>query len=96
MSDDWNAPSSGSVTGLGSLRMALLFGAGAVALALLVAPIVDRQTRLELANSPQELDRMSTGSVTKGDRYTIRRSVLQETPGAVCIIRLAIRPAKSS
>jgi len=89
MSDDWNSPAQRepAVAGLGSLRVALLFGAGAIALALLVAPIVDRQTRMELAGNPANLDRMSTGSVNKGDRYTIRRSVLQTNPNSVCIIR---------
>lgn len=69
----------------GSLRVALLFGAGTIALALLVAPFVENRSRHELARG--NLDRMSTGSVPTGGSYTIRRSVLQTTPNSVCIIR---------
>jgi hypothetical protein len=89
MSDDWNSPAQREplATGFGSLRIALLFGAGAIALALLVAPIVDRQTRMQFASNPDNLDRISTGSVPRSDRYTIRRSVLQTSPNSVCIIR---------
>ena len=42
-----------------------------------------------MAQTPDEFDMISTGSVPKrgeGKRYTVRRSVLQEMPGAVCIV----------
>ena len=42
-----------------------------------------------LANAPIDYDNISTGSIPANGstkRYTVRRSVLQEMPGAVCII----------
>lgn len=74
--------------GLGSLRVALLFGAGAIAFALLAAPLAERSTNALLAGETG-LDTMSTGSIGQAgsSSYTIRRSVLQSDPNSVCIIR---------
>jgi len=91
--DDWNdfAPSRDThpvLGGLGSLRIALLFGSGAIALALLIVPFVEQRTRLALAGGSDQLDTMATGSIQqRGNTYTIRRSVLQSDPNAVCIIQ---------
>lgn len=78
------------IAGVGILRATLLFGFAAIGLALILAPIADNQTRL-LTQGVIGVDRMSTGSVSRraatGNDYTIRRSVLQETPSAICIIR---------
>jgi hypothetical protein len=84
----WSAESSG----MGILRITLLFGCAAVALALIIAPIADSQTRSYVAQDgePMGLDTMTTGSIKGGDyrsRYTIHRSVLQSSPQAVCVIR---------
>jgi len=74
--------------GIGVLRAALLFGSVAVALALLVAPMVDQGSRsYALGGNAAGLDAMSTGSVRQGSGYTVRRSVLQPSPNSVCIIR---------
>ena len=70
--------------GMGILRITLLFGSAAVALALIITPIVANQTRPQLARGG--LDTMSTGSIDRST-YTIRRSVLQPSPGSVCVIR---------
>lgn len=73
--------------GVGLLRLTLLFGSAAVALALLAAPVLDRSTRQQFAGAdyPAGLDMVSTGSI--GSRtYTVRRSVLQASPDSVCII----------
>lgn len=90
--DDWGSLAPGrdvqpAPGGLGSLRMALLFGSGMIALALLIVPIVDRAGGEQFAAGPGQLDTMSTGSISRGGNYTIRRSVLQANPNAVCIIR---------
>ncbi|KQQ38669.1 MULTISPECIES: hypothetical protein [Rhizobium/Agrobacterium group] len=76
----------------GALNIALLFGTAAVALALIVTPMLaghDDQQRL--ATVKQDFDMITTGSikpVEKGTKtYTIRRSVLQDTPGSVCIVQ---------
>ena|SRR5690606_32272494 len=75
--------------GMGALRVALLFGSVAVAFALIVVPLAEQRSRpvLAQANIPLALDRIVTGSTSYSGEYTIRRSVLQKTPSAVCIIR---------
>lgn len=74
----------------GVLNIALLFGMAAIALSLVVTPMLaDRTDKRSLAYKPDQVDMMSTGSIGRSDgnkRYTIRRSVLQETPGSVCIV----------
>jgi hypothetical protein len=74
----------------GVLNIALLFGTAVIALSLVLTPMLASKTdRKTLAFEPADYDMMTTGSISKGDpgkRYTIRRSVLQETPGSVCII----------
>lgn len=95
LGDDWEKPHSDRLwglgdTALGSLHVALLFGAGAVALALVLTPIAESQTeRLLYSSYPAGLDMMPTGTVGQRSTgsYTIRRSVLQPSPNSVCIIR---------
>jgi hypothetical protein len=77
-------------TGMGILRIALLFGSAAIALALILAPIAESQTRSYLARdgSPFGIDEFTTGSIKRGgNSYTIHRSVLQSSPEAVCVIQ---------
>lgn len=75
--------------GMGILRITLLFGSAAVALALIAAPLLDSQTRSLSARDDfaSGLDMMATGSVSHRETYTVRRSVLQPEPSSVCIIR---------
>ena len=73
------------MTSMGLLRATLLFGSAAIALALIIAPIAESQTR-KFVGSPG-VDTMATGSVQPRNNYTLRRSVLQEFPGAICVIR---------
>lgn len=85
--------------GMGALRVTLLFGSAAVALALILTPIVESQTDKMLYSSYSPgLDMMTTGSIggglatgTIGQRgpnsYVVRRSVLQPSPNSVCVIR---------
>ncbi|MBW6423800.1 hypothetical protein KX729_20270 [Rhizobium sp. XQZ8] len=78
----------------GALNIALLFGTAAIALSLIITPMLasrDDEGR-RLANVQEDFDNLTTGSIPKhGEKgtknYTIRRSVLQETPGAVCIVQ---------
>jgi hypothetical protein len=84
---------------MGALRITLLFGSAAVALALILTPIAVKQTeKMMYASHPVGVDMMSTGSIggslgagTIGQRsansYTVRRSVLQPAPNSVCIIK---------
>jgi hypothetical protein len=75
-----------SVSEWGALRITLLFGAAAVALALIAAPLLESRGGLGFVGSAG-LDMTSTGSIGGTNSYTIRRSVLQSSPDAVCIIR---------
>ena len=71
----------------GALRITLLFAAAAVALALIAAPLLESGSGQGFARNAG-LDMTSTGSIGGGGAsYTIRRSVLQSSPDAVCIIR---------
>lgn len=78
--------------GMGVLRLTLLFGSVAVAMALFLTPLLDTQTR-RIAQSgqlfPAGVDMMSTGSIgpRNSNSYVVRRSVLQSSPSSVCIIR---------
>ena len=71
--------------GVGMLRIALLFGSAAVALALILAPLADRYSKSQVVGL-DGLDFTTTGSIGNRAAYTVRRSVLQ-APGSVCIIR---------
>ena len=87
---DWNALREGGssafgIAGMGILRFTLLFGSAAVALALIIAPIAENRTRDRFVAGG--LDRMATGSVPQGNTYTVRRSVLQSSPNAICVIQ---------
>ena len=76
--------------GMGILRITLLFGSAAVALALIIAPIAESQTRsIWRRRQTGRPRRHGTGSVGAAATrcYTIRKSVLQSSPDAVCVIR---------
>lgn len=76
--------------GFSAIRLALLFGSGAVALALIATPMLERGTRPQVAAAsfPGQLDMTATGAIGRpGDRYVLRRSVLQSSPNAVCVMR---------
>lgn len=74
----------------GALNLSLLFGTAVIALTLILTPMMASKTENKvLADAPIDYDNIKTGSIPKTDgakRYTVRRSVLQEMPGAVCII----------
>jgi hypothetical protein len=72
--------------GMGILRITLLFGSAAVALALIAAPLLDSQTR-SARDGLAGIDTMSTSSIGHRDTYTLRRSVLQPLPSSICVIR---------
>lgn len=86
---DWDSirPDRSFRAGMGVLRIALLFGSTAVALALLAIPYLEGKNDQFIARGgPAGLDMMSTGSIG-GSTYTVRRSVLQPSPGSICVIR---------
>ena len=76
--------------GMGILRVALLFGSAAVALALIATPFLDNQTRPQSVRDgfAGGLDMTATGSIGhRTNTYTVRRSVLQPLPSSICVIR---------
>lgn len=78
---------SASEAGMGLLRITLLFGSAAVALALFATPYLDSRTRLQPGSDDLAgVDMMSTASIGHRDTYTLRRSVLQPLPSSVCVI----------
>lgn len=75
--------------GFGVLRVALLFGSAAVAIALLATPLLSRVSESEsrqFTGSPG-VDYTQTGSIGYNGSYTVRRSVLQGSAGSICVIR---------
>lgn len=76
-----------SQAGMGLLRLTLLFGSAAVALALFATPYLDGRMRLQATGDDLAgVDMMSTASIGHRDTYTLRRSVLQPLPSSVCVI----------
>ncbi|RWX74366.1 hypothetical protein EPK99_24575 [Neorhizobium lilium] len=76
----------------GALNLALLFGTAVIALSLIITPMLaGREDQKRLAHVQEDFDMISTGSIKPSDgtskHYTIRRSILQETPGSVCIVQ---------
>ncbi len=75
----------------GALNVAMLFGLLVVGVTLLMAPMLNKKMETQFAQGAQHFDDIKTGSIvrreTSGSRsFTVRRSVLQDMPGAVCII----------
>lgn len=69
--------------GMGALRITLLFGSAAIALALIAVPLLDSR----INSTPAGIDYTSTGSISRAGIYTLHRSVLQPSPNSVCVIR---------
>lgn len=67
-----------------SVQAALLFGAVAMALAVLAAPMLQSATAFYAENRAFGIDRVMTGSIEKGKRHTVRHSVLDAKPGHAC------------
>lgn len=91
---EWEAAESGrydltATAGMGVLRITLLFGSAAIAFALLLTPFINRISEPEstLWSNAHGIDYTQTGSVGYKGSYTIRKSVLQGSAGAVCVIR---------
>ena len=70
------------------LRATMLFGMLAAALAMFAAPYLDRSSkRIVMERTNAGIDFTTTASTPQQrPTYTVRRSVLQDAPNAVCII----------
>lgn len=76
----------------GVLNIALLFGTAAIALSLIITPMLaERVDERRLTLVPDKFDQITTGSIGRAQgtsrNYTIRRSILQEEPGSLCIVQ---------
>lgn len=84
----------------GAVNIAILFGTAAIALTLILTPMLagrDGPARLASVTIADPYDNISTGSIpaagkdrtesANGKRYVIRRSVLQDNPESYCIVR---------
>lgn len=79
----------------GALNIALLFGTAAIALSLIITPMLARRSDddRKLASVKQDFDMITTGSIKSTTdnttrRYTIRRSITQDNgPGSVCVVQ---------
>ena len=77
-------------SGLSALRVALLFGTAAAALALVIPPLADvASDDWTLLSANPGIDFTTTASVPRTREYTVQRSVLQSSADAVCIINAA-------
>jgi hypothetical protein len=91
LDSDWNSNRSDRgfravKAGMGLLRVTLLFGSAAIALALVATPYLADHSRQQAVSARYGgLDLMSTGSIGASS-YTVRRSVLQSSPNAICVI----------
>jgi|GEM_PF-166579 len=73
--------------GLSAIRVALLFGTAAAALALIVPPLADMASdEWILFGADPGIDYTTTASIPRSREYTIQRSVLQRSADSVCII----------
>ncbi len=92
--DEWDSIQDTHEPGLkeagsGALRITLLFGSVAVAFALFLVPILNRNDTFSFGSriSGESLDRMSTGAISTRGAYVERKSVLQRSPNSICVIR---------
>lgn len=73
--------------GFSAIRVALLFGTAAAALALVVPPLADvASDDWNWFGAGPGIDYTTTASVPKSREYTVQRSVLQRSSDSVCII----------
>ena len=72
-----------------SVQAALLFGAVAMALAVLAAPMLQSATEFYAENRAFGIDRVMTGSIAKGKRHTVRHSVLDVQNSGLCADKLS-------
>ena len=69
-----------SISGESTIKMAAFFGALAVVVALVGAPMLDKASKEYADNRAFGIDQVITGSIEKSKRYTIRKSVLDTKP----------------
>lgn len=71
-------------SGSATVQTALLFGGIALAVAVLAAPMLQGAAGYYAQNRAFGIDRVMTGGVAKGERVTIRKSVLSGEAQVIC------------
>jgi hypothetical protein len=72
------------------LRITLLFGSATIAVALVITTLLDNKISGNVQRplvAQNILDYSTTSSVRSPERFTVRKSVLQASPDAICVIR---------
>lgn len=65
-------------------RAAVIFGSLALFMVVVIGGTMDR-SESRFAQNPYGVDEMMTGSIAQGDRYVVRRSVLQPPGSGPCL-----------
>jgi hypothetical protein len=79
----------------GILRVTLLFGSAALALALIIAPLANRSSQAVVDYSAgRSLDEIQTGSIKKADPtvFTAGSGALQSMPNSICARQNRLNP----
>lgn len=81
--------SRGDVAGSGLLRVVMLFGSVAVAIALIATHVLDNRygDDMSISGDGVGIDRTVTGTIGYKGTYKIHKSVLQTSPNSICILR---------
>ena len=84
------SPKTGRFSRWSAFKAAVLFAAAGIMSALILTPILARDAPSRMAYQPGDYDNIITGSIpgqNSGRSYTIRKSVLQNSPDSICIIQ---------
>jgi hypothetical protein len=77
-------PFAANRSGTATVQTALLFGGIALAAAVLAAPLLQGAAGYYAQNRAFGIDRVMTGGIAKGERVTIRKSVLSGEAQVIC------------
>ncbi len=83
-----NKGDADDIATVGAVKTALIFGAAVIAFAIVVTPMLSSRTDRMSRDGGARFDGMTTGAIpSRPERgYTIRRSITQPMPDALCII----------
>ena len=84
------SPETGRFGRSSVFKAAALFAGAGIMSALILTPILARDAPSRVAFQPGDYDNIMTGSIpgqNAGRSYTIRKSVLQNSPDSICIIQ---------
>ena len=83
-------PETGRFGRSSAVKAAVLFAGAGIMSALILTPILARDAPTRMAYRSGDYNNIITGSIpgqNAGSSYTIRKSVLQNSPDSICIIQ---------